>query len=129
MISSGKMNTGLFVAERGESIGMTWREMKYPSEAGLRRLKEEISDILAKKYRQIIISDHIEVRRCFELPDGTICHPAVMIGEKFDDLVIEYSEDLDRMKVYDSDDGYLYPPDAFESKEALFDAILSEIEG
>ena len=108
---------------------MTWREMEYPSEDGLRRLKEEISDILAKKYKQIVISDHIEVRRCFELPDGTICHPAVMIGEKFDDLFIEYSENLDRMKVYDNDDGDLFPPDYFDSKEALFKAILSEIEG
>lgn len=108
---------------------MTWREMKYSSEAGLRQLKEEISDILAKKYKQIIINDGKEVRRCFELPDGTICHPAVMIGEKFDDLFIEYSENLERMKVYDSDDGDLFPPDAFESKEALFEAILSEIEG
>ena len=52
-----------------------------------------------------------------------------MIGEKFDDLVIEYSENLDRMKVYDNDDGDLFPPDYFESKEALFEAILSEIEG
>ena len=69
------------------------------------------------------------MRRCFELPDGTICHPAVMIGEKFDDLFIEYSENLDRMKVYDNDDGDLFPPDYFDSKEALFKAILSEIEG
>ena len=52
-----------------------------------------------------------------------------MIGKEFDDLFIEYSEDLDRMKVYDSDDGDLFPPDYFDSKEALFKAILSEIEG
>ena len=77
---------------------------------------------------EIVIDDGKEYRRCFELPDGYICHPFIMIGDGFNNLAIEYSESIDRMRVYDSDDGDLYHPDDFESKESLFEAMLAEIE-
>lgn len=115
--------------EKGANTNMTWREMKNSSEVRLRELKEEFSNILASKYKETVIDDGKEIRRCFELPDGSICHPFIMIGDNFNNLAIEYSEDIERMKVYDTEDGDLYPPDDFESKEALFKAMLTEVEG
>ncbi|MBO7364890.1 MAG: hypothetical protein J6U26_06145, partial [Lachnospiraceae bacterium] len=75
-------------------------------------------------------SDHSGVRHCFLLDNGFLAHVQSMNGGAIYDLVIEYSENEDQMRVYDTEDGELFPvndPSVFETVDDLVDAMLDEM--
>lgn len=108
---------------------MTWMEKKYSSEKEIRFLCDELSSLLALQYKKRIINDSHGERVCFELPNGEICHPFVMIGRGFNNLAMEYADNIEEMKKYNTEDGDLYKPEMFASKEDMFEAILQEVKG
>ena len=112
---------------------MIWTETK--SFLNNKRLLDKalsfVEDELTKRYPKKVVSDHIGSRTCFILGDGTTIHVTAMNGEKFCDLVIEYADNLDQMKAYDTEDGDLFPvgdKEVFATNEDMLAAMLQEIQ-
>lgn len=113
---------------------MTWKETKSYSETmkkkRIHEVVEWVENKLADIYEEIELAFDYGHERCFLLPDGTVIHVVGMIGEKFNDIVVEYSQNMEQKRKMDTEDGDLFPiddPEEFESPDDMFNAILEEI--
>ena len=97
-----------------ENIGMTWMEMKYNTALVFTALNE----LFSEKYKSSRKND----KTIFHHDKGFEFNLHVMGNSKpWDFIVIEYSDT--------GEDGDAFYPKDFDSKEAMFDAMLKEIEG
>lgn len=111
---------------------MAWMEKNEISQDVLQNLLNEFAQILASKYEQRVVeTEHGDVH-CFIDPHGNYIYPAFMfggVGDPFHFLVVEYAENEDEIKKAWEDEGGQFFPEDYESKEAMFEAMLKEIEG
>ncbi len=110
---------------------MGWMEKNGITEKVLQELANEFADLLSDRYDQVIVeTEHGDVH-CFIDPHGNYIYPAFMfggVGDPFHFLVVEYAENEDEIKKAWEDEGGQFFPEDYESKEAMFQAMLDEIE-
>lgn len=110
---------------------MTWKELKYSSKEVLIKLREEFREELEKRYQTVSIKTEHGLIECYISGKGEYFYPAFMFGGKdnqFHNLVIEYAEDEDEIRKAWEEEGALYFPEDYDSKESMFVAMLKEIE-
>ncbi len=111
---------------------MTWMDLKSISIDDLRRLRNEFEAFLEDIFPAIKIDIDGNAKKCFQLDNGDLIYPAFMFGGKnntFHCLVIEYAGDADELIRSEEEEGAQFFPEDYESKEAMFEAMLKEIEG
>lgn len=111
---------------------MTWMDLKSISINDLRRLRDDFINLMEDRFPIIDVDVHGENKRCFRISNGDLIYPALMFGGKnnaFHCLVIEYAGNVGEIERYEEEEGRQFFPEDFESKEAMFTAMLKEIEG
>ena len=111
---------------------MTWMDMKSFSINDLRRLRDEFSTLMEDRFSIIDVDVNGKKKRCFQAGNGDLIYPAFMFGGKnniFHCLVIEYAGNVGEIERYEEEEGRQFFPEDFETKEAMFQAMLDEIEG
>lgn len=110
---------------------MTWKDLKFSSKEALVELREEFREELEKKYQAVSIETEHGTVKCYVSGRGEYFYPAFMFGGKdnqFHNLVIEYAKSAEEIIKAWEEEGKLYFPDDFESKESMFATMLEEIE-
>lgn len=115
------------------NTNMEWTGKKKRSERAYREflgeLLSEFIKLLRQRYESVIIErNNGEKVECFIAPDSLFFFPGYMLGGDFHCLVIEYAENREEIQKYWEDEGGQFFPEDFESKEALFNAMLKEID-
>lgn len=110
---------------------MTWKVKKSFSLEQLKVLRDEFEQILEKKYPVLVVSVAEAEKKCFKLPNEDIIYPSFMFGgtdNAFHCLVVEYAGAPEEIQEYLEEEGGQFFPEDYESKEAMFAAMLKEIE-
>ncbi len=130
-----KLHIGGLAMGKGKNMPIAWMETSSFSDVDkLKRLNEvaeAVEDKLSERYPEISFDDDGKRVRCFLLPDGLVAHVSGLCGGKFNDLVIEYAENIEAMKAYNSEDGDLFPIDdekIFPTFEDMMGEILKEVQ-
>lgn len=115
---------------------MAWMEEKYFSKTEFDKIIEELSTFIKAEYEP---ADTIErngsKHDVFYDGKGLFFYPGYMYtkpqGETADVrfFVIEYGESIEELQDDLGDEGGQFFPEDYESKEAMFEAMLKEIEG
>lgn len=110
---------------------MAWMEKKLISQETLQSLLNDFAQALMSKFELTTIeTEHGDIR-CFIDNDGEYFYPAYMYGganNEFHCLVVEYAGTEEEIKEGAEEEGGQYFPEDYDSKEAMFQAMLEEIE-
>ena len=93
--------------------------------------KERAFEILKKRYDIVEYQQDGKSIKCFKVANNRYVYPACMYGgtdNAFHNLVIVYSDSIPSMQRHDTEEGGQFFPEDYDSKEAMFDAMIEEIE-
>ena len=97
------------------------------TEKELTNLKAELESLLSEKYKSVIFkNDKYKGEKMFIGHTGKAVHIDIIAGYKC--LVIEHAETAEEAERLTLEDGDLFYPEEFLSKNDLFKAMMNEIE-
>ena len=115
---------------------MAWMEKNYFSKSEFDKIIEELFAFVKTRYEPVdTIERNGSKREVFYDGKELYFYPGYMYtkpkGDTADSrfFVIEYGETIEELRDDLGDEGGQFFPEDYESKEAMFEAILKEIEG